>query len=105
MQQLADHVAGPIIKPLLGKAVVPDDDPFTTGGLGLLGTAASQDAMQSCDTLLLLGTSFPYMEFFPKPGQAKCVQVDIDPTRIGLRFPPDVASSATAEMFSMHLCP
>src|SRR6185437_3422280 len=88
--QLAERVGGVIIKPLLGKAVVPDDSPFTTGGIGLLGTAPSQDAMKSCDTLIMLGTSFPYMEFYPKPGDARTVQVDIEPTRIGLRHPADV---------------
>jgi pyruvate dehydrogenase (quinone) len=88
--ELADKVGGPIVKPLLGKAVVPDDSPFTTGGIGLLGTAPSQDAMQSCDTLIILGSSFPYIEFLPKPGQAKCVQVDVDSARIGLRYPVDV---------------
>jgi pyruvate dehydrogenase (quinone) len=85
--ELADKVAGPIIKPLLGKAVVPDDNPYTTGGIGLLGTAPSQDAMQDCDTLLIAGSSFPYMEFLPKPGQAPCVQIDLDPARLGLRYP------------------
>ena len=88
--KLADLVAGPIVKPLLGKAVVPDDSPFTTGGIGLLGTAPSQDALEECDTLVILGSSFPYMEFYPKPGQAKTVQIDVDPTRIGLRHPVDV---------------
>ncbi len=88
--QLAVKVAGPVIKPLLGKAVVPDDNPYTTGGIGLLGTAPSQDAMQGCDTLLIAGSSFPYLEFYPKPGQARCVQIDLDPARIGLRYPPDV---------------
>ena len=88
--EFAERVGGVIIKPLLGKAVVPDDNPFTTGGIGLLGTAPSQDAMKSCDTLVMLGTSFPYLEFYPKPGKAKTVQVDIDPTRIGLRHPAEV---------------
>jgi len=88
--QLAERIGGVIIKPLLGKAVVPDDSPFTTGGIGLLGTAPSQDAMKSCDTLLMLGTSFPYLEFYPKPGKARTVQVDIEPTRIGLRHPAEV---------------
>src|SRR5262249_35786231 len=83
---LAERVGGPIIKPLLGKGVVPDDSPYTTGGIGLLGTAPSQDAMQACDTLLIAGSSFPYMEFYPKPGKAKCVQIDLDPTRIRLRY-------------------
>jgi len=88
--RLAEIVAGPIIKPLLGKSLVPDDSPYTTGGIGLLGTAPSQDALSECDTLIMLGTSFPYMEFLPKPGQAKAVQVDVDAERIGLRFPVDV---------------
>jgi pyruvate dehydrogenase (quinone) len=88
--ELADRVGAPIIKPLLGKAVVPDDSPFTTGGIGLLGTAASQDVLEECDTLLIAGSGFPYMEFYPKPGQAKGVQIDIDPARIGLRFAVDV---------------
>jgi pyruvate dehydrogenase (quinone) len=70
--------------------VVPDDSPYTTGGIGLLGTAPSQDAMQACDTLLIAGSSFPYMEFYPKPGKAKCVQIDLDPIRIGLRHPVEV---------------
>src|ERR671930_319220 len=88
--QLAEKTGGVIVKPLLGKAVVPDDSPYTTGGIGLLGTAPSQDAMKECDTLLIAGSSFPYLEFYPKPGQAKCVQIDIDPARIGLRYPADV---------------
>lgn len=88
--QLATKVAGPIAKPLLGKAVVPDDSPYTTGGIGLLGTAPSQDAMDECDTLIIVGSSFPYMDFYPKPGHAKTVQIDISPTRIGLRHPVEV---------------
>lgn len=70
--------------------MLPDDSPYTTGGLGLLGTAPSQDAMQHCDTLIIVGSGFPYMEFYPRPGQDKCVQIDIDPARIGLRHPVDV---------------
>jgi len=88
--ELADRVAGVIIKPLLGKAVVPDDSPFTTGGIGLLGTAPSQDALEDCDTLLIAGSGFPYLEFYPKNGSAKGIQIDVDPTRIGLRYAVDV---------------
>jgi pyruvate dehydrogenase (quinone) len=88
--QLAEKVAGPIIKPLLGKAVVPDNVPYTTGGIGLLGTAPSQDALRECDTLLIAGSSFPYIEFYPEPGKAKAVQIDIDPARIGLRYDADI---------------
>jgi pyruvate dehydrogenase (quinone) len=88
--ELAKTVAGPIIKPLLGKAVVPDQTAYTTGGIGLLGTAPSQDALQECDTLIIVGSSFPYIEFYPKPGKVKTVQIDIAATRIGLRCPVDV---------------
>ncbi len=88
--ELAEKIGGPIIKPLLGKAVVPDDSEFTTGGIGLLGTAPSQDALAECNALIIAGSGFPYMEFYPKPGQAKGVQIDIDPSRIGLRYPVDV---------------
>ena len=87
---LAERVGAPIIKPLLGKGVVPDDHPYTTGGIGLLGTAPSQEAMEECDTLIIAGSSFPYLEFYPKPGQAKAVQIDLDLARIGLRYPVDV---------------
>jgi pyruvate dehydrogenase (quinone) len=84
---LADTLGAPIVKPLLGKAAVPDEHPLTTGGIGLLGTKPSEEAMESCDTILLVGTSFPYIEFLPKPGKAVGIQLDLDPTRIGLRFP------------------
>jgi pyruvate dehydrogenase (quinone) len=87
---LAEKAAAPIIKPLLGKGVVPDDSPYTTGGIGLLGTAPSQDAMQECDTLVIAGSSFPYIEFYPQPGSAKAIQIDIDPARIGLRYDVEV---------------
>lgn len=88
--ELAELAAAPIVKPLLGKAVVPDDSPFTTGGIGLLGTAPSADALADCDTLVIAGSAFPYMEFYPKPGQAKTIQIDLDPARIGLRSTVDV---------------
>ncbi|HEY4308056.1 MAG TPA: thiamine pyrophosphate-dependent enzyme [Pirellulales bacterium] len=88
--ELAEKLGAPVAKALLGKAVLPDDSPYTTGGLGLLGTAPSQDAMHSCDTLIIIGSGFPYMEFYPKPGQGKCVQIDIDASRIGLRHPAEI---------------
>lgn len=90
LEQLAELLGAPIIKPLLGKACVPDHSPYTTGGIGLLGTAPSEEALKHCDTLFLIGTSFPYIEFMPKPGKARGVQIDIDPARIGLRFPVEV---------------
>ena len=89
LEKIAELLGAPIIKALLGKACVSDDSPYTTGGIGLLGTEPSQDALESCDTLLLVGASFPYIEFYPKPGKARAVQVDIDPARIGLRYPVD----------------
>jgi pyruvate dehydrogenase (quinone)/pyruvate oxidase len=90
LEQLAELLGAPIIKPLLGKGTVPDDSPYTTGPVGLLGSRPSQEALETCDTLLLVGTSFPYIEFYPKPGQARGVQIDIDPVRIGLRYPIEV---------------
>ncbi|HKV94744.1 MAG TPA: thiamine pyrophosphate-dependent enzyme [Candidatus Angelobacter sp.] len=90
LEQIADKLGAPIVKPLLGKAAVPDDSPFTTGGIGLLGTKPSQEALEDCDTLLMVGSSFPYMEFLPKPGQARAIQIDLDATRIGLRYSVEV---------------
>lgn len=90
LESLAEKLGAPIVKALLGKAAVPDDSPYTTGGIGLLGTLPSQEAMEECDTLLMVGTSFPYMEFLPGPGQARGVQIDLDPLRIGLRYPVEV---------------
>jgi pyruvate dehydrogenase (quinone)/pyruvate oxidase len=91
LEKIAELLAAPIIKPLLGKAAVPDDSPYTTGPIGLLGSKPSGEALMSCDTLLMVGTSFPYLEFMPKPGQARCVQIDINPARISLRYPVEVA--------------
>jgi pyruvate dehydrogenase (quinone)/pyruvate oxidase len=90
LEAAAEKLGAPIVKALLGKAAVPDDSPYTTGGLGLLGTAPSQEALESSDTLLMVGTSFPYIEFLPKPGQARAVQIDADGVRIGLRYPVEV---------------
>ncbi|HEX2528913.1 MAG TPA: thiamine pyrophosphate-dependent enzyme [Geminicoccus sp.] len=92
----ADLLGAPIIKALLGKSVVPDSHPLTTGGVGLLGTRPSQDALENCDTLLIVGSTFPYIEYYPKPGQARGVQIDRDPTRIGLRFPVEVGLAGDA---------
>ena len=90
LEQLADRLAAPIVKALLGKAAVPDDSPYTTGPIGLLGSKPSQEVLEDCDTLLVVGSSFPYIEFYPKPGQARGVQIDLDPARIGLRYPVEV---------------
>lgn len=92
----AEKLGAPIVKALLGKAAVPDDSPYTTGGIGLLGTLPSEEAIQNCDTLLLIGTSFPYIEFYPKPGKARAVQIDLDAGRIGLRYPVEVGLNGDA---------
>jgi pyruvate dehydrogenase (quinone)/pyruvate oxidase len=88
--QAAETLGAPIVKALLGKAAVPDDSPYTTGQVGLLGTRPSQEVLEQCDTLLMVGTSFPYVEFYPKPGQARAVQLELDPSRLGLRYPVEV---------------
>jgi pyruvate dehydrogenase (quinone) len=88
--QLADTLGAPVAKALLGKAVLPDDSPFTTGGIGDLGTAPSSWSMKSCDTVLILGSTMPWEEYYPTPGQARGVQVDIKPDRLGLRYPVEV---------------
>jgi pyruvate dehydrogenase (quinone) len=90
LEAVAEKLGAPIIKALLGKAAVPDSSPYTTGGIGLLGTRPSQEALENCDTMLMVGTSFPYIEFLPKPGKARAVQIELDPMRIGLRYPVEV---------------
>ena len=105
LEELAEVLAAPIVKPLLGKACVPDDSPYTTGGIGLLGTKPSQEALEDCDTLLIAGTSFPYIEFYPKPGSARAVQIDVDPARIGLRYPVEVGLVGDARRTLRELLP
>jgi pyruvate dehydrogenase (quinone)/pyruvate oxidase len=105
LERMADTLGAPIVKPLLGKGVVPDDSPFTTGGVGLLGTRPSEEALQACDTLLLVGTSFPYLKWYPQPKQAKAVQIDSDPRRIGLRYPVDVGLVGDALATLQELLP
>ena len=90
VSMLADQLGAPVAKALLGKAVLPDDSPFTTGGIGDLGTAPSTWIMKNCDTLLILGSTMPWEEYYPDPGQARGVQVDLKPDRLGLRYPVEV---------------
>jgi pyruvate dehydrogenase (quinone) len=87
---VADRLGAGVAKALLGKAALPDDLHYVTGTLGLLGTHPSYEMMNECDTLLMVGTCYPYSEFLPKPGQARGVQIDIDARNIGLRFPTEV---------------
>src|SRR5690242_6744693 len=85
--EVADRLGAGVAKALLGKAALPDDLPFVTGSIGLLGTKPSWDLMQECDTLLMVGTSFPYPEFLPEEGQARGVQIDLDGRMLGIRYP------------------
>ncbi|HEX3178717.1 MAG TPA: thiamine pyrophosphate-dependent enzyme [Methylomirabilota bacterium] len=105
LEALAELLGAPIVKALLGKAAVPDDSPYTTGSVGLLGTRPSQDALEDCDTLLMVGTSFPYIEYYPKPGQARAVQIDLDPMRIGLRYPIDAGLVGDSQLTLQALIP
>src|ERR687884_1964656 len=84
---VADLLASPIVKTLPGKAVVPDDHPLTTGGIGLLGTRPSEELMEQARTLLMVGTNFPYTKHLPGPDQVRTVQVEVDPVRAGNRMP------------------
>jgi pyruvate dehydrogenase (quinone) len=90
VEQTADLLGAGVAKALLGRTVLPDDLPFVTGPIGLLGSTASYELMENCDALLMVGTSFPYAEWLPKEGQAKCVEIDIDASMIGIRYPVDV---------------
>lgn len=101
----AEKLQAGIAKALLGKAVLPDDLAFSTGQIGLLGTKPSWEMMRDCDTLLMIGTTFPYSEFLPKEGQAKCVQIDIDPTMLSLRYPADAALEGDADATLKALLP
>jgi pyruvate dehydrogenase (quinone) len=88
--EVADVLGAGVAKALLGKAVVPDDYPFVTGSIGLLGTRPSYEMMTGCDTLLMVGSNFPYSEFLPTPGQARGIQIDIDGRLLGIRYPMEV---------------
>jgi pyruvate dehydrogenase (quinone) len=89
--QVADLLGCGIAKALLGKDAVPDDLPIVTGGIGLLGTEPSHKMVMNCDTLFMIGTSFPYAEWLPPEGSVKCVEIDIDGSMIGIRYPNDVS--------------
>lgn len=105
--QTADILGAGVAKALLGRAALPDDLPFVTGSIGLLGTRPSWEMMAECDTLLMVGSSFPYSEFLPKEGQARGVQIDIDGRMLSIRYPMEVNlvgdSAATLEALMPHL--
>ena len=103
--EVADLLGCGIAKALLGKQVVPDDLPFVTGSIGLLGTEPSSDMMLGCDTLLMVGSGFPWTEFLPKEGQARAVQIDIEPGMLGLRYPMDVHLHGDSRLTLQALIP
>ena len=97
VEQVAERLGAGVAKALLGKAVLPDDLPYVTGSVGWLGTTATAWMMESCDTLLMVGTTMPYTEFLPKEGQARGVQIDIAPRNLGLRYPVEVMLAGDAD--------
>ncbi len=103
--QMADLLGAGVAKALLGKAVLPDDLPYVTGAIGLLGTRPSWDAMMDCDTFLMVGSSFPYSEFLPKEGQARGVQIDIEARALSLRYPMEVNLHGDASLTLQMLMP
>jgi pyruvate dehydrogenase (quinone) len=90
VEQLAETLGAPVAKAYLGKGVLPDDSAYTTGGMGVFGTSATEDVFKACDTLLMIGSSFPYVSYLPKPDKVRGVQIDLRPERLGLRFPVEV---------------
>ncbi|WP_062434612.1 thiamine pyrophosphate-requiring protein [Herbidospora daliensis] len=90
VRRLADLTGAGVAKALLGKDVLPDDLPYVTGSIGLLGTRPSYEMMRDCDTLLIVGSNFPYTQFLPEFGQARAVQIDVDGRFIGMRYPTEV---------------
>jgi pyruvate dehydrogenase (quinone) len=105
LEQLAETLGAPIAKASLGKDCVPDDSPYVTGGIGVLGTRPTAEAMEGCDAFVIVGSSMPYIEFLPQPGQAVCVQIDDRPERIGLRQPVDVGLVGDARATLQALLP
>jgi pyruvate dehydrogenase (quinone) len=105
LEAVADKLGAPVIKAQLGKDCIPDDSPYTTGAIALVGTKPSEEALEQCDALLIVGSTMPYIEFYPSPGQAVCVQIDDKPKRIGLRHPVDVALVGDARATLAELLP
>jgi pyruvate dehydrogenase (quinone)/pyruvate oxidase len=105
LEAMAERLQAPVGMPLLGKGAIPDESPYATGGVGLLGTKPSQEALESCDTLLIVGSSFPYIEFYPKPGSARAVQIELDPKRVGLRYPVDAGLVGDSRRIVAELLP
>ncbi|MBV9421611.1 MAG: thiamine pyrophosphate-requiring protein [Solirubrobacterales bacterium] len=105
VERLAEKLGAPIVKAMLGKDAVPDDSPYCLGGYALVGTRPAQDALKSCDGILIVGSSSPYIEFLPEPGSAAGVQIDDRPERIGLRYPVEVGLCGDAKLTLRELEP
>jgi pyruvate dehydrogenase (quinone) len=102
---LAETLGAPIVKTLSGKATVPDDSPYTTGGIGLLGTKPSEELMEQIDTLFMVGTNFPYTKHLPAPGKVRVAQIEADPARAGGRVPTEVPVIGDAKLALQGLLP
>src|SRR6185437_2042198 len=105
LEAVAEKLGAPIIKAQLGKDCVPDDSPYTTGPIALVGSRPSEEALEQCDALLIVGSTMPYIEYYPSPGQAVCVQIDDKPDRLGLRYPVDVGLAGDARATLAELLP
>ncbi len=105
LMAVADMLGAGVAKALLGKDVLPDDLPYVTGAIGLLGTRPSYEMMMDCDTLLVVGSSFPYTQFLPEFDQARAVQIDIDPHMVGMRYPFEVNLVGDAQATLKRLLP
>lgn len=105
VMEVADLLGAGVAKALLGKTALPDDLPYVTGSIGLLGTKPSDDLMADCDTLLMIGSTFPYSEWLPKPEKARGVQIDIDPKNVSIRFPMEVPLVGDAKETLRELIP
>lgn len=105
LEKLAKKLNSPVVKSLLGKAVLPDDSKFSLGGLGMLGTEPSSNAMKNADTMLMIGTSFPYLDYLPEAGSVKGIQIDISPEKIGMKYPVDVGLVGDSKKTLRNLIP
>ncbi|MGQ0546896.1 MAG: thiamine pyrophosphate-dependent enzyme [Betaproteobacteria bacterium] len=103
--RVAEQLGAPVATALLGKGAIPDASQYAVGTVGLLGTAPSQEALEQCDTLLIAGSTFPYVEYYPKPGNARAVQIELDPVRLGLRYPIEVGLVGDSRVTLEQLLP
>ncbi len=105
VEQVAEKLGAPVVKAMLGKDAVPDDSPYCLGGYAMVGTRPAQNALKACDSILIVGSSSPYIEFLPEPGSAVGVQIDDLPERIGLRYPVEVGLAGDAKLTLSELLP